>query len=46
MSECGTIYEPSHGMTEEELHIFCKFLYSQVQSKDEEIATLPPILKI
>lgn len=27
-------------MTEEELHNFCNFLYSQVQSKDEEISRL------
>lgn len=45
MSECGTIYEPSHGMTEEELHNFCKFLYSQVQSKDEEISHLTANIK-
>ena len=45
MSECGTIYEPSHGMTEEELHNFCKFLYSQVQSKDEEISRLTANIK-
>lgn len=32
-------------MTEEELHNFCKFLYSQVQSKDEEISRLTANLK-
>ena len=31
---------PSQGMTGEELHNFCKFLYSQIQSKDEEISCL------
>lgn len=37
-------YEPSHGMTEE-VHNFCKFLYSQVQSKDEEISRLTANIK-
>lgn len=32
-------------MTEEELHNFCKFLYSQVQSKDEEISRLTANIK-
>ena len=32
-------------MTEEELHNFCKFLYSQVQSKDEEISHLTANIK-
>ena len=31
---------PSQGMTGEEQHNFCKFLYSQIQSKDEEISCL------
>lgn len=32
-------------MTEEELHNFCNFLYSQVQSKDEEISRLTVNIK-
>ena len=32
-------------MTGEELHNFCKFLYSQVQSKDKEISRLTANLK-
>lgn len=32
-------------MTEKELHNFCKFLYSQVQSKDEEISRLTANIK-
>ena len=32
-------------MTGEELHNFCKFLYSQVQSKDEEISHLTANIK-
>lgn len=32
-------------MTEEELHNFCKFLYSQVLSKDEEISRLTANIK-
>lgn len=32
-------------MTEEELHNFCKFLYSQIQSKDEEISRLTANIK-
>ena len=35
----------SQGMTGEELHNFCKFLYSQVQSKDEEISRLTANIK-
>ena len=38
-------YDPSQGMTGEELHNFCKFLYSQVQSKDEEISRLTANIK-
>lgn len=34
------VYDPSQGMTGEELHNFCKFLYSQIQFKDEEISRL------
>ena len=33
------------GMTGEELHNFCKFLYSQIQSKDEEISRLTANIK-
>ena len=32
-------------MTGEELHNFCKFLYSQIQSKDEEISRLTANIK-
>ena len=32
-------------MTEEELHNFCEFLYSQVQSKDAEISRLTANVK-
>ena len=32
-------------MTREELHNFCKFLYSQIQSKDEEISRLTANIK-
>ena len=32
-------------MTGEELHNFCKFLYSQIQSKDEEISCLTANIK-
>ena len=32
-------------MTGEELHNFCKFLYSQIQSKDEEISRLTVNIK-
>jgi chromosome segregation ATPase len=32
-------------MTGEELHNFCKYLYSQVQSKDEEISRLTANIK-
>ena len=32
-------------MTGEELHNFCKFLYSQIQSKDEEISRLTANMK-
>ena len=39
-SQTSADYDPSQGMTGEELHNFCKFLYSQIQSKDEEIWTL------
>ena len=38
-------YDPSQGMTGEELHNFCKFLYSQIQSKDEEISRLTANIK-
>lgn len=38
-------YDPSQGMTGEELHNFCKFLYSQVLSKDEEISRLTANIK-
>lgn len=38
-------YDPSQGMAGEELHNFCKFLYSQVQSKDEEISRLTANIK-
>lgn len=44
-SRISADYEPSHGMTEEELHNFCKFLYSQVQSKDEEVSRLTANIK-
>ena len=37
--------DPSQGMTGEELHNFCKFLYSQIQSKDEEISRLTANIK-
>ena len=39
-SRTSADYDPSQGMTGEELHNFCKFLYSQIQSKDEEISRL------
>lgn len=39
-SETSAEYDPSQGMTEQELHNFCRFLYSQLQSKDEEIKHL------
>lgn len=39
-SETSAEYDPSQGMTEQELHNFCRFLYSQLQAKDEEIKHL------
>ena len=44
-SQTSVAYDPSQGMTGEELHNFCKFLYSQVQSKDEEISRLTANIK-
>lgn len=44
-SRISADYDPSQGMTGEELHNFCKFLYSQVQSKDEEISRLTANIK-
>jgi len=44
-SHASAEYDPSQGMTGEELHNFCKFLYSQVQSKDEEISRLTANIK-
>ena len=44
-SRISAEYDPSQGMTGEELHNFCKFLYSQVQSKDEEISRLTANIK-
>ena len=37
--------DSSQGMTGEELHNFCKFLYSQIQSKDEVISRLTANIK-
>lgn len=39
-SKTSAEYDPSQGMTEQELHNFCRFLYSQLQAKDEEIKHL------
>ena len=44
-SRTSADYDPSQGMTGEELHNFCKFLYSQIQSKDEEISRLTANIK-
>lgn len=44
-SHASAEYDPSQGMTGEELHNFCKFLYSQVQSKDKEINRLTANIK-
>ncbi len=44
-SQTSADYDPSQGMTGEELHNFCKYLYSQVQSKDEEISRLTANMK-
>lgn len=44
-SQTSAAYDPSQGMTGEELHNFCKFLYSQVQSKDLEISRLTANIK-
>lgn len=44
-SQASAEYDPSQGMTGEELHKFCKYLYSQVQSKDEEISRLTANIK-
>ena len=44
-SQTSAGYDPSQGMTGEELHNFCKFLYSQVQSKDVEISRLTANIK-
>lgn len=44
-SRISADYDLSQGMTGEELHNFCKFLYSQVQSKDEEISRLTANIK-
>ena len=44
-SQTSAEYDPSQDMTEEELHNFCKFLYSQVQSKDVEINRLTANIK-
>ena len=44
-SQTSADYDPSQGMTGEELHNFCKFLYSQVQSKDKEISRLTANIK-
>lgn len=44
-SQTSAGYDPSQGMTGEELHNFCKFLYSQIQSKDEEISRLTANIK-
>ena len=44
-SRTSADYDPSQGMTGEELRNFCKFLYSQIQSKDEEISRLTANIK-
>ena len=44
-SRTSADYDPSQGMTGEELHNFCKFLYSQIQSKDAEISRLTANIK-
>ena len=44
-SQTSAGYDPSQGMTGEELHDFCKFLYSQIQSKDKEISRLTANIK-
>ena len=44
-SQTFAAYDSSQGMTGEELHNFCKFLYSQVQSKDLEISRLTANIK-
>ena len=44
-SRTSADYDPSQGMTGEELHNFCKFLYSQIQAKDAEISRLTANIK-